>query len=231
MSILDGVIGLVAPPTCLVCHNEGQILCHGCLAKAIVPYGETCWSCGGKSLSGRTCPRCRAPGTPTYVWVATTYEGVASELLKVYKFGQLRAAANTLAAIMVDTMVDFVPKATLIAANYLVVPVPTATSRRRQRSFDHCDLLAREVAAYLGLSYLPALGRLGQVRQVGSKRSERLTQTADKYFVRLPGLVAGRRILLIDDVVTTGGTLRAATAALRQAGARRVDGLVFAKRL
>jgi ComF family protein len=114
---------------------------------------------------------------------------------------------------------------------YIVVPVPTATSRVRQRSFDHSAHLAQLAARKLGWRYLNALTRIGQTRQVGAERSIRLKQPADNYLVRYPNLVSGQKILLIDDVVTTGATLRAVTKALRAAGAARVDALVFAKRL
>ena len=132
---------------------------------------------------------------------------------------------------MAETLLGFVDKEVFVRAEYLVIPIPTATSRTRNRSFDHSGLLARKVASKLNLKYFPALGRVGQSRQVGAKRTVRLTQAEDKYYVRFPSMVKGSRILLIDDVVTTGATLRAATKALRSAGARRVDALVFAKRL
>jgi len=206
-------------------------MCKSCISSEITPYGATCWNCGVKSPGGRTCPRSRLPGTPSYVWLSTIYDGAASELLKTYKFGHLRAAAKDIASIMTNTLDSFFDQATVKTANYLVVPIPTATSRIRQRGFDHSQLMAHRVAQQLGLSYTPALRRLGQTRQVGSKRTVRLAQADDKYFVRLPALIKDRRVLLIDDVVTTGATLRAATKALRKAGALRVDALVFAKRL
>lgn len=230
MSLFDSAIGLVAPPSCVVCSVEGAALCANCIESEIIPYGETCWSCGVRSPGGRTCQRCRLPGTPTYVWISTTYEGAGAELLKAYKFGHLRAAASTLADIMAKTIDDFLPDKLLSQADYLAVSIPTATGRLRGRGFDHSELLARSVAKKLGLHCAPALGRLGQSRQVGAKRQERLMQIDNKLYVRLPSLVKNRRILLIDDVVTTGATLRAATKALRAAGARRVDALVFAKR-
>lgn len=222
---------MVAPPTCIVCSAEGAVLCADCTKRLIIPYGETCWNCAVRSPGGRTCRRCRLPGTPSYVWLATSYDDTAALLLKVYKFGHLRAAADTLSRIMVGAVGDFLPEDALKSANYLVVPVPTATSRRRSRGFGHSELLARKIAAQLGLKYLPALGRLGQSRQVGSRRELRLSQSDGKYFVRLPRIIKGRRILLVDDVVTTGATLRAATKALRTAGARQVDALAFAKSL
>ena len=230
MSVLDSVIGWIAPPRCVVCATEGAALCSDCANAEIVPYGERCFNCGAISPSARTCERCR-PGAPRHVWVSTNYENAARELVKIYKFGHQRAAAESLASLMMGTLLAFNGGQNLKGLNYLVVPVPTATSRIRQRSFDHSAHLARQIAHKLKARHLNALTRLGQSRQVGAERSVRLSQPVGNYLVRYPALVNGQNILLIDDVVTTGGTLRAVTKALRAAGVARVDALVFAKRL
>jgi len=114
---------------------------------------------------------------------------------------------------------------------YLIVPVPTATRRARERGFAHSELLAKTIAADLKIEYWPGLRRLGQTRQLGAKREDRLIQLSNSFAAKNSRRVAGRKILLIDDVLTTGGTLIAASKCLRAAGAKQVDALVFAKRL
>jgi ComF family protein len=165
------------------------------------------------------------------VWITTNYAGAARDLIKVYKFGHQRAAARSLSQLMVETLHDFNNLAELAKLNYLIVPVPTATSRIRQRGFDHSALLAMTLARRMETKSTNVLGRLGQTRQLGAKRTDRLSQSEGNYFVRLPQITKGRNVLLTDDVVTTGATLKAITKVLRAAGAKRVDALVFAKRL
>lgn len=231
MSILESAIGWVAPPQCVACGREGSALCIACATSEIVPYGQQCWLCNHVSAGGRTCPKCRTGGSPRFVWITTNYAGAARDLIKVYKFGHQRAAARGLSQLMVETLHDFNNPAELAKRNYLIVPVPTATSRIRQRGFDHSALLAMTLARRMGTKSTSILGRLGQTRQLGAKRADRLSQSEGNYFVRLPQITKGRNILLIDDVVTTGATLKAVTKILRAAGAKRVDALVFAKRL
>lgn len=230
MSIFEAVIGWVAPLQCVNCGYEGKALCLGCSTSDVVPFGEHCWLCNKVSPAARTCPSCR-PSSPRHVWITTNYEGAARRLVKIYKFGHQRAAAGSLCDLMAGTLMDFNQTSELAKLNYLVVPVPTATRRIRQRSFDHSALLARTLAYKICLQNANVLGRLGQERQIGAKRSDRLSQPKGNYFVRRPQAVKSRNILLVDDVVTTGATIREVTKVLRRAGAKRIDALVFAKRL
>jgi ComF family protein len=231
MSLVETAIGWLAPVVCIACEREGSTLCAACSRSDITPFGERCWQCNKLSPRCRTCKSCQRTGSPRYVWISTNYDGLAKGLVQKYKFGHQRIAAQVIAGLMVKTFLSFNVNEEISRLNYLVVPVPTATSRVRQRGFDHSALLAEHIAKQLGLRNLKALGRLGQNRQVGTKKAERLAQAEASYFAKKPKLVAGRNVLLVDDVVTTGATLQAATKILRTAGARHVDVLVFAKRL
>lgn len=230
MNIMETLIGWIAPPQCVSCGREGFALCFGCRGSSIIPYGEQCGFCNASSPLGRTCTKCRG-SSPRSVWITTNYSGVAKDLLRIYKFGHQRAALGDLSELMVATLMDFNSEDDIAKRDYLVIPVPTATSRIRQRGFDHCALMARTLARKISRGNTIALGRLGHTRQLGAKRSDRLAQPEGSYFARQPKKIAGRSILLIDDVMTTGATIREATKILRRAGARRVDALIFAKRL
>ncbi len=226
---MEHVITWLAPPTCISCGKEGLSLCGGCADGHITPFGERCWRCNKLSGGSRTCQSCRHTGAPGRVWVTTNYESTARNLLSLYKFGQQRAASQVIAGLMSETFMRGAEG--FVAKEYIVVPVPTATARIRERGFDHTDLLARDIALKLKLRNINSLRRLGQTRQLGAKREERLAQLADSFAVKNQRLVQGRNILLIDDVVTTGGTMIAATKALRAADAKSVDAAIFAKKL
>jgi ComF family protein len=231
MSVLEAAIGWLAPPDCLVCAIEGDALCQTCSTSEIRTFGERCWRCNSLSQSSRTCPKCRPAGPLSYVWISTNYEHTAQQLIRLYKFGQLRAAAGPLARIMTGTFLYSGGQDQSAQNNYLVIPLPTATSRVRQRGFGHSELLAKTIAANLRMEYSSGLRRLGQSRQLGSTRQDRLVQLADSFAAKSPRRLAGRNILLIDDVLTTGGSLVSAAKTLKLAGASRVDALIFAKRL
>jgi ComF family protein len=102
-----------------------------------------------------------------------------------------------------------------------VVPVPLHPSRLASRGFNQSALLARRIAAALGARYLPlALGRWRDTAQQSTlDREARRANVADAFYVRQPLRIRGRRILLVDDVRTTGATLDACIRALAGAGA------------
>lgn len=227
MSILEAAIGLLAPPQCINCGDEGEAVCKNCTVSLIAPFGERCWRCNSLSPGSRTCASCRPTGSPAHAWIATNHDNLARDLLSLYKFGHQRAAAAPIVQLMANTFTYHCqnPK------GYLVVPTPTASSHVRQRGFGHCELLAKKLSSKLELPYSNVLRRLDQTRQLGSRRDDRLKQLSESFAVKNNPMVAGQKILLVDDVVTTGGTLIAAAKTLRSAGARQVDALLFAKRL
>ncbi len=227
MSLLELPIGWLAPPDCLVCGLEGHALCSSCVRAHIKPFGNRCWRCNSLSVASRTCIKCRSAGPLSHVWISTSYENAARQLVRQFKFGHLRAASEVISQMMADTI-----RASAFGfEHFVVIPIPTATSRTRQRGFGHGELLAKAVAAQLKMEYLSSLRRLDQTRQLGSPRHDRLVQLKNSFAVKNRGAVAGQKILLVDDVLTTGGSLIAAAETLKSAGAAQVSALVFAKKL
>jgi ComF family protein len=111
----------------------------------------------------------------------------------------------------------------------MVVPVPTATSRVRGRGYDQAKLLARELSRQARLPYLDCLVRSGHTHQVGASRYQRLSQLEGAFRLKDSKKVRGTRILLIDDVMTTGATLETAAGLLKAGGAGQVAAMVFAQ--
>ena len=226
MSLLDALAGIIAPHDCLQCGLEGGLLCNICrMALQAIP--ERCYRCYKTTPTALTCTKCRKVSRMHRVHVATIYAGAAKELVWRLKFAGARAAVKPMAA-HIKTIPSF--KGSLVfSAPVLVVPVPTATSRVRQRGYDQAKLLARELSQNKGLMYFDCLRRHGQSHQVGASRQLRLTQLRSAFRVRKPRMVQGAHILLVDDVLTTGATLEAAASTLRAAGAGVVEAAVFAQ--
>lgn len=107
--------------------------------------------------------------------------------------------------------------------------LPTATSRVRQRGYDHARLIARDFASRRQLPCQSLLVRHGQQRQVGAARTIRLQQAEQFYSAKIVRPMPSR-VLLIDDVVTTGASISAAAKCLKRAGVKHVDAAIFAQK-
>jgi competence protein ComFC len=221
MLILDRLIGLIAPHTCIYCGSEGSLLCRWCMHEIIEPVPSRCYRCKKLTSSNSTCRSCRRVSPLRHVWVATEYAALPKKLIHRFKFDHAPAARHPIAQLMHEEL-------PFLSPDTLVVHVPTATSRRRQRGYDHAELLAREIARLSKLKYLPLLVRTGQTRQVGSKRSDRLKQLQASYRVSTLYDPKGAEILLIDDITTTGATLESAARVLKKSGAKTINAAVFA---
>jgi ComF family protein len=187
-----------------------------------------CVACGRHA--GRAeplCAECRpqlarsvvtAPGSE--VWSAFAYEGPAVALVRALKFGGRVALAECMAAQIAAYGPPVQPEGAL-------VPVPLHPARLRSRGFNQAELLARSLAARTGMPVADCLARGGdRAAQIGRRRADRIRA--------LPGSVAvvgppPARALLVDDVVTTGATLRACGKALTAAGCNYIGAITYAR--
>lgn len=222
MSFIDTIIGKLVPHACLGCAREGSLLCRDC-EQSLAAVNPVCFQCATPGVNGLICESCRLHNTLQAVHAVTVYEGVAKELVRHLKFAGAQAAARLMVRQMNAHLPD-TPRDALV-----VVPVPTATSRVRERGYDQAKLLARELAWQRRLPYLDCLARSGQAHQVGSSRGARLSQIEGAYRVKKSRHLKGTTVLLVDDVMTTGATLTAAARVLQQSGASHVEAIVFAR--
>jgi ComF family protein len=151
------------------------------------------------------------------------YEGVLRELIHLLKYGRVRSLTVALgerlaAALPLEQRFD------------VVVPVPLHWRRRLARGFNQSAWLAGAVARRYAVPVVAALKRRrGTVSQAGLSHAKRRANVSGAFVVRRPGEVRGRRVLLIDDVMTTGATASACAAALKRAGAGYVAVLTLAR--
>ena len=214
---------LVFPPRCAACGSIGAGVCAECLSQ-IVPLPEpSCRTCSRPLEFGDQCATCRADGRRIdRVYVKYPYETPLREAVHRLKYGNRRYLARDLAAIAVTALPDDL---TIDA----VVPIPLHPRREAQRGYNQSVLLARAVAERTGQPIEP--DRLTRTRdtwpQTSLPRRQRLLNVRGA--LRATRSAAGLRLLLVDDVTTTGATLDAAASALKRRGAVWVGALVMAR--
>ncbi len=218
--MLNRLLDLIAPEDCLECRSEGSIWCELCRLQ-YEPLPSRCFLCHKQSINYQTCKTCYTKTTLKTVYVYGEYNGINKSLINALKFDCKRHAARPIASSMAQLLPYFVDSP-------VIVNVPTAPNHARQRGFDHTQMLAKELAKQTNLNYKKLLVRTNSLRQVGAKRHQRISQIKDSFRLKGNSGMVPERIILVDDVVTTGATLSEATRVLKQAGVKQVDALVFA---
>lgn len=222
MSFFERFITLYAPHICLGCGAEEDALLCGNCRQTLVFVPSRCYRCQSATRNFAVCERCKSH-TPLRTVVAVThYDTLAKELVHSAKYERAVSGVAEMAAMMARSLRYF-------PASALLIPAPTATSRARARGYDQAVVLARALTKLSGRRTTIALHRLNQGHQVGAGRVERFAHLKNAFRVTKQTTIHGAHVVLIDDVSTTGATLESAATALKKAGAKRVDALVFAQ--
>jgi ComF family protein len=205
------------------------------LSPACPARSQPCVTCGrplavAAAPRGYRCGACRRAPPPFERLVAVwSYQPPLSKVLLALKLRRLDYLAEGLAAAALERLQARDELAELATVE-VVIPVPLHWRRRWWRGFNQAEAIARPLAKALGVRHCDALRRRRSgpsQRSLG--RGGRLVGPAGSFGQRPGASLSGRRVLLVDDVVTTGATLAAATEALRRAGAREVIALALAR--
>lgn len=240
-SIYDAALSLLYPQACAVCgasveSRRDGVACDVCWRKTRVFSGQEmmCWKCGELAAEAATvepwaeinCRRCEADAF-TVARACGVYEKALQASILALKVEPYVPAR--LAQLLWETQ----QRGPLNQAT-LIVPVPLHPAREKERGFNQAAILARSLAKLAGLP----LDELSLIRtlyverhRAGMDARSRRESVSHAFHVQRPRLIEGERILLIDDVFTTGATVSSCSSALRAAGASDVFVLTVARPL
>jgi ComF family protein len=229
VAIVDLLTSLLYPPRCAACGRDlvratRSGLCRRCRAQ-LIDVGAACVRCGEPGALG-TCIVCRRD-PPPFARARACFlydDGAASRLVLRWKNGGDHLIGSSLCRLLAEH------RQRHLECYDLVVPVPLHSSRLHARGFNQAALLAR-AAALPGEWLAVDVVRRSEAtaRQATLGRAARAGNVQDAFVARASRALRDRRVLLVDDVVTTGATVRACARALLDAGARNVDVLSFAR--
>jgi len=232
-ALARAALDLLFPAVCPLCAarlgaGRRDPLCGACWASLARLAPPLCARCGApvpSEAEATGCADCRDAVPPfDYARAAASYGGAVREAIHGLKFGGRRSLARPLGDLVGEQCA-----AALADRPDALLPVPLARARERERGFNHAALLAERLGERLGLSVRPRwLVRLrATAPQTDLTAAERRANVAGA-FAAAPA-VAGRHVVVIDDVITTGATVRECARALRAAGALRVGVLAVAR--
>ncbi len=208
MKLKNFLLDLLFPIQCLGCNKPGEWLCQNCLEKIKI-------NSFAKFLKED-------------IWVATDYnQALIKKILYSYKYNFVTNLGEKLG----DLLVAFLKAGSKDLNFDLVIPVPLAKKRIIWRGFNQAEPLARKISQEFGWRVgADLIKRIHYTHpQVGLSAEERKINVKGIFKLTDQRLVKGKKILLIDDVLTTGATIGECVKVLKQAGAKKVLGLVVAK--
>ena len=228
-----GLLRIFVPLECPVCggvpfDGSPNMLCRECLSGIRFLKGPYCPGCGGEHQGFlAVCPECLSEGKKKWDGAVAAFAmtGTIKELLHSCKYQGQPELARVIGDLAYMAARDRLPKADCI------VPVPLHWRRALHRGFNQSLYIAERLSAHTGIPCRELLKRVrytGQQAKLG--RAERIANLSQAFSVPDSTNVKNRAILLVDDVMTTGSTLSAATRALKRAGAGAVYVFCAARR-
>jgi ComF family protein len=236
-NLLSSLLDLVLPPLCHACRehvpNAGALhLCPDCLAAMAILTSPLCPTCGvpfaTAGAADHPCGACLTDPPPfAAARAALLFSGPAVDLIHRLKYSQQVRLRRPLGLLTAELLAPF---AAACRAD-LILPVPLHVKRLRQRGFNQAILIGELLARHWLLPLVR--DNLRRVRwtepQVGLAAAERAGNVRGAFAVAEPAGVKGKRLILVDDVYTTGSTVRECSRVLRQAGAAEVFAVTVAR--
>jgi competence protein ComFC len=233
--LFQAAVSLLYPATCTICRKNlptGGYLCNGCEAKVVrivAPFCETCSEPFEGSISSAfTCANC-AHRTIYFDAAVAAYRGrgIVRDVIHQFKYNRQIHLRHLVARWLRAALDD---KRLRDVSLDVIVPVPLHPARQRERGFNQARLLAELLSAQTSIPSKPVLERIRYTTtQTALDRSERMENLYNAFRLRKNADVRGLRVLLIDDVLTTGSTLSECARVLKRAGALSVHAATAAR--
>ncbi len=234
-SLILNCLEILLPTTCLVCERplRRALICYRCrpalpdLSDLNTTHCSSCFSPLGVSKSSSSCETCvlfpPLADSIRFIW---EYDGLARDLIRTIKYRPSVSIANMTGKLLCDAAVKLFERCDWD----MIIPVPSSHATFRRRLFHPCVELARPLAKAKSIPLIHGLSHnIRRAPQASLNHHDRLRRL-DRLFSLSRGCQPrGQRILLIEDVITTGATISAAAALLKGAGAERIDVLALAR--
>ena len=220
--MFDTLLSIIAPHHCSRCGKNGTILCQKCKNYIIEYPNSTCIVCHSPSDTRNFCSRHNLPYG--HAWCVSERSGVIQKLIDELKFERKRAVSKVLAEILNERLPEL-PKETCL------VPIPTAPRNIRRRGYDHMLMISGQLAKLRNLETAPLLIRKNNVTQHFAPNAKARHEQAKNFFEISKKHTIKPRVsyVLIDDIFTSGATLKAGATCLREAGVDLVSIIVIAR--
>lgn len=219
------LIDVVYPPSCAVCGREGVRFCEDCLSQMRLIDENICEICGEPLLQRGICDRCKIEPPPFAALRSyAEFNGPLRKALHTMKYQNNLALGDTFSSFLIPMIQKLGWKFDI------VLPVPISRSKRRERGYNQAGLIAYPISLAFDTPYSDnLLSRKSEVKsQVGLAREERFKNLHNAFQGNSAKLI-NKKVLLVDDVTTTGATIISCAKALQESGCERIYSITVAK--
>lgn len=227
---MEFLLDVLFPKRCIGCRHFGSYICRHCSSKIIpIPYA-ICPECTQPSIGGIVHQRCKGKYTLDGLTVAFRYEGIVKKLLKQLKYAPWFTDVTKTIVHLASKQNSSLAFQQFIATKPFIVPVPLHWMKQWARGYNQSTLLSNKYSRVFNLSTAEVLQRRKKTKpQYGLGKEERIQNMNDAFSIKPNSVVAGRTVLLVDDIWTTGTTLRACAKVLKRNGVTSVWALTIAR--
>jgi competence protein ComFC len=229
--IKDFLLKIFFPKFCFSCQREGSYLCPDCSATLDIlesnfclcenpsrlPAAGKCFLCQKKSLNG--------------LYFAVSYKNnLIKTLIHRFKYEPYIKELATSLACLIIAHFNLIQKV-FSGENFIIVPVPLTKKKLKKRGFNQSEEIAKELAKNLSIPLLSdcLIKEKETPAQMELKKEARQNNLKGVFSISDPGRIRGKKILLVDDVYTTGSTMQECASVLKKAGSQEVWGVAIAR--
>ena len=227
------LIDLIFPKKCVNCSKSGDYVCANCLPFISFDVKNLCLVCDKPTYNSLTHPKCKSRYSIDGCFSAISYNKIARKLIFNFKYKPYLSDLKTfLSELFVESIIQNEQFMKLIAnGEWLMAPVPLYGSKLRKRGYNQAEILSIALSKKLNIPVQNLLVRLKDTKsQFKLTKEERKENIKEAFELDDRSLkLEARNIFLVDDVVTTGSTLKEAANVLKRAGAKVVFGLTLAR--
>lgn len=246
MKFITEFLDLIYPAVCKICgsnldESRKACICQACWDKIKLIKPPYCCKCGipmeshsffYNNNNNALCSECKL-GRLNFVDKVRSiavFEGSMRGIIHLFKYKSKLALAHYISELTIDRIIDNEEFTGVIKDNECIIPVPLYKRKKREREYNQAEVIAKGINRYLGKQYLSncLFRRKNTISQSNLDKKQRMLNVKNVFAVYSNGEIAGKKILLIDDVFTTGATINECAKVLLEAGALKVRALTIA---
>ena len=234
MSIKELVLDILFPKRCIGCKREGKYICDKC-ELFISENSLICPVCGNPSFTGETHPDCRKKHTLDGLVGIWDYDGIIKDITQDIKYKGMFDSVNecidkAFSVILEDPTKRFNPFLSfLVLENTYIAYTPMFRKKEKRRGFNQSRIIAKKMANVSNKKLISLIEKIINTEsQTKLEREERFKNIKNSFAVTKPGLVKPN-FVLVDDIFTTGATMRECCKTLKKSGVEKVWGFVLAR--